>query len=92
MKQMFALVGIMTGGHFVLWWLVIGLLQISGWDYLFWFGLELSKPLIPLMDTLWPPFNWPAFVLRVALNSTIWGVCIGVLLYAVRRTFYKPVA
>ena len=92
MKTLVRLICGFAGGHFVLCWLVIGILQWFGWDYFFWFGRELFLPLIPLEVTLWPPYNWFTFILTVALNSGIWGVVIGLLLYGVRRTFYKPVA
>jgi len=92
MKSLARLICGVAAGHFVLCWLVVGILQWIGWDYFFWFGRELFLPLIPLEVTLWPPYNWFTFILTVALNSCIWGVFIGLLLYGVRRTFYKPVA
>jgi hypothetical protein len=91
MKTLARLICGIAGGHFVLCWLVIGILQWFSWDYFFWFGRELFLPLIPLEVTLWPPYNWFTFILTFALNSSIWGVGIGLLLYGVRRTFYKPV-
>jgi hypothetical protein len=91
MKQKLTLIGAMTSGHFLLWWLVVGALQLTRCDYFFWFGRELSFPLIALEDTPWPPFSWFRFILAVALNSSIWGVSLGILLYAVRQKVYKPV-
>ena len=86
MKMKLTFIGVAAGAHFLLWWFVIELFQASR------FGQAISYPLISLSDTPWPPLDWFTFILRVALNSIIWGVCFGLLIYAVSQRFRRPVA
>jgi hypothetical protein len=92
MKNLAGLICAVASGHFVLCWLVVGIVRWFSWDYFFWLGRELFLPLASIDEMLWPPYNWFTFILPVALNSGVWGLVIGIFLYAVRCIIRKPAA
>jgi hypothetical protein len=60
----------------------------------FLFGLAgcLTYPLALLPDITWIPDHWLSGAVAVLLNSTIWGVCLTLLFYAVRQRFQRHAA
>jgi hypothetical protein len=85
MKGMLKFIAVIASIHFFLWWLAIGF-------WAFGFLRLISFPLISIADASWPPSNWFIFILRLALNSSIWGISSGLLFYGIRRLFQKPAA
>lgn len=84
-KKLITLIGVVTMAHFVLVFTVLGLIYLTGFRFLLPLYLWLCFPLVLLPDTPWLPANWFTVSLAVILNSSIWGITIGSLIYAVRR-------
>jgi hypothetical protein len=82
------LIGAVTVAHFVLYLTVLGLIRVTGAIFLVHLFLCLSFPLILLPYTRWLPFDWFQFGLAALLNSSVWGLIFGLLIYALRRRFF----
>jgi hypothetical protein len=92
MKKARTLIGAVTAAHFVLCLAVLGLIRLTGLIFLLQLYLWLSLPMSLLPDMPWFPFNWFTFGLAMLLNSGMWGVTFGLLIYAVRQRLHRPVA
>ena len=82
------LIGAVTAAHFALYLAVLGLIRVTGAIFLVHLFLCLSFPLLLLPYTRWLPFNWLQFGLAALLNSSVWGLIFGLLIYALRRRFF----
>ena len=108
MKSKLTLVGVITGIHFLLFWMILGILHFSSFqlfgffttphnppilDFLFSLIGVLSFPLGLLPCTVQSPV-WVGFTMiaLLLLNSCVWGVSLGSLIYAVRRLVLRHAA
>jgi hypothetical protein len=94
-----SLIAIITAAHFVLCMTLLGLIRLAGFLSLkmlyLWliFPLNLFPNLLPhsfYLDSFY--LYWFTLILAVALDSAIWGVVLGFLIYAVRPRHRKLVA
>jgi hypothetical protein len=65
---------------------------LTGAAFLLHLYLWLIYPLILLPDMPWLPSNWFTACLAVVLNSGIYGVTFGVLIYVIKSKLHRPVA
>jgi hypothetical protein len=86
------LIGVVTLAHFVLWLAVLGLIRVTGFKFLLHVYVWLCFPLVLLPDLPWLPSDWFMVSLALVLNSSIWGITIGLLVYRLKRRFHRPVA
>ena len=101
MKSRLSTIAIVAIAHFLLLWAIIGVLKASGFalfnlfgppphhsptqEFLFDLSGWLTYPVAWLPEFRWLPYNWFTMNLLLALNSTIWGVGLGLIIYALRR-------
>ena len=100
MRKKLRLVGVIAGAHFLLFWLLLGILWFSSYqilgfvqpphnppmlDFVFHLLGVLSFPLGLLSSTAQSPiFVGFIMIALLLLNSVIWGVSLGSLFYAVK--------
>jgi hypothetical protein len=105
-KRWIKLAGILAGAHFAMTWAVYGLLKISGFELFTLaslFGLEPAPRHTVCQIVLWygdTILNLPLAPLSGAgtvgsigvsiLNSVLWGICLVMVVYAVRRFIPGP--
>src|SRR5262245_48408563 len=58
-------------------------------EALFGVSVWLTYPLGLLPDFAWIPKHWLSVAMAWLLNSVIWGVCLTLLLYAVRKKTWR---
>ena len=76
------LIGVFTAAHFVLWLTVLGLIRLAGLYFLIGFYQWLCFPLVTF--SAFTQVGYIVFLL-IPLNSVIWGVALGLLVYAFRK-------
>ncbi len=101
MKSKLTTIAVVAAAHFLLLWLSVGILKTSGFALFtlfgppprtssaqeFLFGLVgvLTYPMAWLADLLSVPDNWFTIICGLVVNSGIWGVCVGLLIYGFRQ-------
>ena len=84
------LIGVVTVAHVVLWLAVLGLIRLTGFKFLLHVYVWLCFPLVLLPDVSWLPSNWFMVSLAFVLNSSIWGITIGLLIYHIKQRIHRP--
>ena len=96
MKTERTLIAVIATAHFGLCLFLVRLFQFHSTAFLARLYMCLVFPLnlLPNTSWLWPwySFYWPPLILLVALDSIIWGVALGVPIYAIWRRHRKSVA
>ena len=96
-KSKLTTIAVVAAAHHLLFWVSVGVLKASGFTLFSLFGPPphasptqelffgfvgvLSYPMVWLADLLSLPDNWFTIVCGLLLNSVIWGICIGLVIY-----------
>ena len=97
MKSKPTTIAFFAAGHFLLFWVSVGILKVTGFTMFNWFGPPhrnspfqevlfvcagiLSYPMAWLADFIPLPANGYTITCGSVLNSIIWGACIGWMIY-----------
>jgi hypothetical protein len=106
-KTKLTTIAVVAAAHLLVFWVSVGVLKASGFtlfslfgppprssptqDFLFGFIGILSYPVAWLADALSLPDNWFT-ICGLVLNSAIWGVCIGLVIYGFRHKHQRLAA
>ncbi len=83
--RMLKLIGAITTAHLVLYFTVLVLVRDAGIGPLGPLFLCLSIPVFMPVLIFWQPANALEFYLAALLNSSLWGVTLGVLFFVLGR-------
>ncbi len=108
MKSRITTIAVVAAAHLLLFCVSVGILKASGFklfslfgppprnspmqEFLFGFVGVLSYPMAWLADLLSLPNNWFTIICGLVLNSVIWGVCAGLVIYGFRQRHQRHAA